>query len=592
MGIVSPWRRLRSARGVPSPQLLLVALAYVGLAAAWSVCLPLGEAPDEPGHYNYARIVAAEGRLPAAQEEHEAFQPPLYYAMASVLVRLGDASRLPLVANADFRLDGRGSVNLLLHSREEAFPWAGWALGWHLQRLLSLSLGLLSLYGIYTCAIAIGAGAACAAMAAGLFCLTPQFTMLHGSATNDSLALCLGVWLFCGLLRLKHRGFSERRLLALGAIWGLGVLAKASLLAAAPAILLSAWWGSGGSCAPGGSRHIGRAMTGTLLVLCGAGIVCGWWLARNALVHGGPLGEQLIRQTNAVRSEPPNWGAELWGLYRSYWFRYVGLGLPEWLYLALLVPTLGALGALLIGGLRARQRQELSLRACALGLLWVGAFFAAWVRWALTVQGTDQARLLYPALAPPVALAAGATCALLRPHQGARLAMASILLIAGLNLYAFGCRMLPAFAPAPRVLLASVPDAGKPVQFGDALALLAYRFLPEVPAGGELTLEMWWEVRRPAPPNLLLELRLTAPDGSVPAWKRGSPSAGRDTTDRWASGAAIYSVHRLAVPRELPPGSYSLQAGVLEAEGGQWWLPDGMAQPIVTLGTVTVADQG
>ena len=55
---------------------LVVALAF-GLALVYGLMVPLGEAPDEPGHYNYARIMASEQRLPKADEEHESFQPPL-----------------------------------------------------------------------------------------------------------------------------------------------------------------------------------------------------------------------------------------------------------------------------------------------------------------------------------------------------------------------------------------------------------------------------------------------------------------------------------------------------------------------------------
>ena len=106
----------------------MVALT-LACALVYGLVVPLGEAPDEPGHYNYARILAAEQRLPRAEEEHEAFHPPLLYALAAPLVGLGDVEQLPLLANADFTLEPGGPSFLLVNTAAERFPYAGWAAG-------------------------------------------------------------------------------------------------------------------------------------------------------------------------------------------------------------------------------------------------------------------------------------------------------------------------------------------------------------------------------------------------------------------------------------------------------------------------------
>ncbi|MFN2167825.1 MAG: hypothetical protein ACK2U9_16395, partial [Anaerolineae bacterium] len=125
--------------------LALVLLAFVLLATWYSLTIPLGEAPDEVPHFTYIRYLAQYGRLPTTKEEHEAFQPPLYYALGAALTFwVKDDPQMPFAvrANAHYDvLDARAPKNLLLHTAGEAWPYRGWALAWHLVRLLSIALG-------------------------------------------------------------------------------------------------------------------------------------------------------------------------------------------------------------------------------------------------------------------------------------------------------------------------------------------------------------------------------------------------------------------------------------------------------------------
>src|SRR5215210_3364543 len=58
------------------------------LAALWGAIIPLGEAPDEPGHAAYVTTVM-EGWLPplTMPTTPEAFQPPLAYLVAAAVAR-------------------------------------------------------------------------------------------------------------------------------------------------------------------------------------------------------------------------------------------------------------------------------------------------------------------------------------------------------------------------------------------------------------------------------------------------------------------------------------------------------------------------
>ena len=44
---------------------------------------------DAPGHLDYAKVLAAEGRLPDEQESHEFFSPPLPYLVPALGYRCG-----------------------------------------------------------------------------------------------------------------------------------------------------------------------------------------------------------------------------------------------------------------------------------------------------------------------------------------------------------------------------------------------------------------------------------------------------------------------------------------------------------------------
>lgn len=564
-----------------------VLVLYVLGATAYSLLLPLGEAPDEPGHYNYARIVAAEQRRPRGDEEHEAFQPPLYYWLASPLAALGDVSALPLKGNADFEL-GSGPGNLLVHDSQERFPYAGWAVGWHLVRLLSVALGALTVYGVYRFGYVVGRGSeAVAGVATTLFVLAPQFLLLQGVASNDVLALSLGTLLLVEAAVLAAGPVPRRRVVAAGLLWGLATLAKSSMLALGAALAVALLLAQRG-VSP--ARALVAALRHFLIAAAAAAAVCGWWFAQNVIEYGDPLAWQLIYAINAARTDAVNWLAQAWGVHRSYWLGYVAMRLPTWLYVLLLVP--GAVAA--CGLAAAALRRSLSWRVAPalIALVQAGAFALAWGRWTLAVQGTDQARLLYAAFAALAALAAvGVVCAA-GSSQAPRLALALAL---SLNVYALAAGVLPVFRPAERVALADVPGGGEPVEFGGRLRLLSWRLPQSVAASEVLPVSTWWSLVAPEDEDIWLTLRLRAADGSVPVWKRGTPSAGRDTTDRWPLGMAVVGEHRLALPADLVPGTYIVEVG-LQVFGSDAWLPATSGESghadVWPLGTVEVTAPG
>ena len=62
-------------------QVALLAVA-AALLLSWSFAVPIFEAPDEPGHWQYARYLNLSGSLPVyGPSFQEANSPPLYYAL-------------------------------------------------------------------------------------------------------------------------------------------------------------------------------------------------------------------------------------------------------------------------------------------------------------------------------------------------------------------------------------------------------------------------------------------------------------------------------------------------------------------------------
>src|SRR5215510_14562750 len=60
-------------------------LVYVLLALAYNALLPIGESPDELGHFEHLRLVLDERRLPRARDGlWQGHQAPLYYVLGGV----------------------------------------------------------------------------------------------------------------------------------------------------------------------------------------------------------------------------------------------------------------------------------------------------------------------------------------------------------------------------------------------------------------------------------------------------------------------------------------------------------------------------
>jgi hypothetical protein len=576
-------------------------IAFFLVLGAWtSVVVPLGEGPDELPHFTVTRYIIQHGRLPDSAEEHESFQPPLYYLLSAALTFWIDTSDFVVKADADYDALASGAPRtLLLHTRAESFPYQGWALAWHLMRLLSLAMGALTIAALSaTVSVATG-DRRLALVSAALLAFLPGFIFMSALVSNDNLAALLAAllcWRIALLLRpplpdATRAAPGSRSLLLLGLLLGLGLLSKTSMLAFVPTVgvaLLFAWTRqrqaedlksrssrSRRDSAPAYTRP-GAAnrwdwqswLRANLLVFGAALLVSGWYFVRNYLLYGDWLAWPLVLTANEVRTLPlslRDWLHAGGQAYRSFWLEWIGIALdPAVQFVLALLTVLALLGlARTVPALRRNRRALLAVLVLHCLIIAV-----SWARWTQTVAGTGQARLFYPAL-PAIVLALALGLRALHP----RLPMVLIGLLLLIALIMPLRYLAPAYAPAPRIT--SLPSDVRPISatFKDKMRLIGWE-LPVTRArpGEILYVGLYWEALKDPGEDDWLKIQLLDARDQFVAFKDGSPSAGRDSTDSWQRGERIASWHRLSVPATAAPGVYRLTVGI-HPYGRKNWFP-------------------
>jgi hypothetical protein len=198
-----PWRQL-ALLALPA----LLAL-FAALAVIYSAVTPIFEGPDEIWHFAFASYLADGGGLPVLSAQHpnlllrNAAHPPLYFLPVAALIAPIDRSDFP--SQFHFNLASPSIIpgsqsdrpNLLIHGRNEDFPYRQSVLAVHLGRLWSILLGVITLAGVWVVARQLTPGDSgwLALATTAIAAFIPQF--VYGSAiiNNDALAAAGGaVW--------------------------------------------------------------------------------------------------------------------------------------------------------------------------------------------------------------------------------------------------------------------------------------------------------------------------------------------------------------------------------------------------------------
>ncbi len=614
----------------PPRRIFLAILAvYLVLAVGYSVAVPLGEAPDEADHYAYIVYLGVQRSLPVGPEVTQSKHPPLYHAAAAALSAWTGLDFTFLRSNPDaLPLGPDKPPNFFVHTTLESFPWRGGALALHLARLLSVMLGAVTVWAAWRLGNEVfpdrpAIGLAAAAFLAGL----PGFLFISGSANNDNAAGALGALIVLLCAATLGRGLRWRRTALLGIVLGLGLLAKVGTLALWPLAALAvggAWWlgrppavhGTAGSTESDSPAVAGLgaaseprqfslpAAFAHLVLAYGLGLLLAapWWL-RNWRLYGDPFGWELVRATVDQRAGPIGLAEALWlleGFHPTFWGRFAAAGqvsLSSWAYalaaMFTLVVIAGAIRFLRSAFIVHRSSFRLPLHLTLLAAAPLLMAFSIY-RYSAIALGTDQARLMWPALAAMAVWVGMGVIGLgdwvigNRKKEGK--AGADFGVVAGFaaGMALFGLAALlgvvrPAYAPPQPAPAAEA--AAALARFGD-LELVGVE-LPQQPlaVGQPVPVRLLWRAAAPLASDLRPALRLVHQDGWLAAEWSHSPAGGRYSTDRWQPGEVIADDY-LVLPQPGSPGMFTVEVGV-RPFGGDWLAPDGRVEPFAPLGQVS-----
>jgi hypothetical protein len=430
------------------------------LFAAWSLIVPINEAPDEPAHWQYARYLHDHWQLPRyAPGFEEANSPPLAYAIFAPLA--SDASTPDMVLTHQ----RSGDVVSLAEPRRFLNMGEDYGRYWPQRgaRLVACAISAITVVLVWY-AGAAAAGPQVGLGAALLVALLPMFAFRAGHVSNDALVGCWTAAATWGLVRLLREPFSWRGAGLTSAAVGLAYMSKISAIALLPPLALALLLAE-----PAASWRVRLSRLGALAV---AAAIVAPWTIRNVAIYGDPFASQAMRHAVAHIITDRS-------LFSSYFvdpfprelavsfvgnFGWGNLRLPYVAYAAYLALFVIGLG----GATAATLRRQLDWRLA--GVLAVAGCAALAIVVRINLQFSQpQGRYLLPGLPAFAILVAMGLQAL--PAPFARLASPRLLglLLAAGNAGALLLVVRPAYHPAPTRTLST----GERVMLPSALYGLA-----------------------------------------------------------------------------------------------------------------------
>jgi hypothetical protein len=336
-------------------------------------------------------------------------------------------------------------------------------------------------------------------------------------------------------------------------------------------------------------------------------LVAAPWLWRNWRLYGDPLGMPLVLATIDRRQGPLTLADLAWltrGWFPSFWGKFGGAGqlaLPApfyivwallaviaaggWLWITLSgrfrprgsVPNERTLGSILT--VRRVPRPYGATSAAAWIVLLGAPVMAALaiVSYSRVALGTDQGRLLFPAIAPIALLLAAGLAAWLPANRQQLLAPGLAAVMASIAVLALVLGIIVPFAPPQAPGPAEVAAAtASGARFGDSVELVAFRWVgAQSPGPNSPELTLYWRARVPIRQDLRVRLQLTDSTGNLLWESKRSPGAGRFSTDNWPSGRLVRDVYR--IPPESLAGAARVRISLRPFPEGDALAVDGRA---------------
>ena len=560
---------------------VLLLLAFVAWASAYSLITPAWEAPDELGHFNYVARLLRTRTLPVQRlgAHDEAHQPPLYYVLAAVAAMPADLEDPTgaLNPNSDFIWAGQGGndVNIGFHTSAETFPFQGQALALHLARGVSVLMGMI------TVALTIAIGweifpdrRVIGLMGAAMVAFNPQFLFVSGVINNDNLLVTAATGAWWQLVRAIKRPEQSRQWVWVGLWIAVGALAKVSMFVVglvAGLVLLA--------CAVR-RRSVQLFIRGTLAMTSVVALVAGWWFVRNQLLYGDPLGWSVFRINfkSVLRRGPLPWSKvqEFFSVqFRSFWgvFGWMNVNAPDWFYTAVQILLSLSLLSIVLWFVWRRYRTLTEFQKSALVLLGLAiAVQEGYMLWAVTRfnESWYQGRYIFPILGPLMILVSLGLTNWLPKRWSPVLATGLTLALASVAVLMQSQVIQPAYAivPLPKWTLWLVPHKTD-LAFGNTFRLMGYKLNTDR-NGSQATLTLYWQaIQKPDfDYSVFVHLingsdQLVAQNDHAPGAQQGYPPTA------WWSGDIISDESRIELPAQLAAGPYRFRVGVYNWATGE-----------------------
>jgi hypothetical protein len=606
--------------------LVIILTVFGCLSFYYSLVLPLGEAADEPSHFALVRFIAEHNRPPLSLEEQQPLgrkgdASPIYHGLVALITQHVDVSSLPSLPNADYRperwipTDGYRN-NVLLHTEDEAYPFRGIVLAWHLARLPSIPLGAMTVIAVYSIALSIFPGRRYFALAAaGYVAFLPRFVTSSAVVNDDNLVLPLVAFSLYFLVRVLKGEEKTRVLAGLGVLMGLAAITKYHALVLVPEMTLVL-------IVAARQRHWGWRVWfhRWAMVMIAFLIAAGWWfvywmihfnqVAQLGWVEGliSPLGDPVFTSGLSRIFEPHSGSAPIdelswieWAtlLFRSFWIGYGSNNVfasPTTYRILGLVSLVAILGLANLGWTiyspARRQRATQSnywwpvLALLAFHFLVYLSIVVA--RYLISpIPETAHGRHLYPAISSvalflvlgwseslkglyrllePLLRRAQIEWSRLVSERSLAIAVSSSMLV--LSAITPSLFILPHFPYLPMTSIDTAKNMPTThpmhISFAEGLDFEGYDLGPELAKTGDvLPITLYWRAGARQARDYLISVCLTDDNGSIVTCHRGHPVNGRYPVRAWEVGFSIRDEVYLAIPYCLAPGNYDLTLSVL-----------------------------
>ncbi|MFZ9857410.1 MAG: ArnT family glycosyltransferase [Roseiflexaceae bacterium] len=528
---------------------------------------PLGEAPDEPAHMDYARFVAVNQRLPVqcanpcrSDVPGEGHQPPLAYLIAAAVTYpwIDHGEWVPQPVNPGFVWSDGTDRQALIHGTRELWPWQGNILAWRIMRMLSAVLITVAVGVVWLIAQRISTPNI-ALTAVALLVITPQTAIVGSTMSNDALLMLFSsVAIYQSVIVTRRRG-----MILLGLWLGCAIITKLSAIVLLPLILWSSW-----KALNGHARWQGFTLACTIIIA-----TSGWWFWRNYGLYGDILGYELFQQTYATGAinivELNTWQQFVQQLIRSTWgvYGWMSLSMPDWWY------VIGGTITIICGfgiGLRLSRMSRPTAIWWLFMMLIVGAYI--WlISLGMTVGAVAwQSRLII--MIWPIAsiiMAAGLIRGL-----GAKLHPIILLGIAiigsSTSMFIWAAQIapsyrfdMPAWSTTETPLTVMHNEMFVEKTSGGGILLLDSDVSPAPAPGQTVTVRLRWQVvSRPAQAwEVFVVVRNPQKEWFVDMRDRMHPTI---PSTVFTPGDRFISTHQVSIPTSLPSNEYIMQVGLVD----------------------------